>query len=77
MFLTHKKEIGRSILNGSSIRSENLVIELESFKESDAPNQIEHFCVFWKLCIVKLEKKSSFLTFKLHICFSILNGLGI
>ena len=65
-----------SILNGRSIKSENLPLEVEDFKESSSLNLNVDYCAVGELSIVKFEKK---LFFKLkndmflHIRYSILN----
>ena len=45
------------ILNGSRIWFENLFIELESFKESNAWNQSADSCVVFEICLLEFVKR--------------------
>ena len=52
--------------NGLNIQSENLLIELESFKKSDTWHCSEEFWAVLELCLIEFEKKL-FLTNKLRL----------
>ena len=48
------------MLNGSSIRSENLWAKLESFKDSNALNYNADSSAILELCLVEFEKRLFF-----------------
>ena len=66
-----------STLNGQTTRSKILLVELESFYESNASNRNEKSCAVLQLCLVQFKKKACFQlkndTF-LYILISNLNG---
>ena len=57
---TNLAHLRLSILNGRSIRSENLLLEVEDFKESSSLNLNADYCAVGELSLVKFEKSCFF-----------------